>query len=62
MRMAPIDSHGNAWSPGSGTIRRHGLGGVGVALLEGVCHCEVGFEVSNAQDPAQHLSPSPVVF
>jgi len=30
---------------GSGTIRRCGLGG-GVALLEEVCHCGMGFEVS----------------
>jgi hypothetical protein len=26
----------------SGTIRRYGLVGVGVALLEEVCHCGVG--------------------
>jgi hypothetical protein len=26
-------------SPGSGTIRRYGDTGVGVALLEEVCHC-----------------------
>jgi hypothetical protein len=25
--------------PGSGTIRRCGLGGVGVALVEKLCHC-----------------------
>ena len=30
--------------PGSGTIRRYGLVGVGVALLEEVCYCVVGFE------------------
>ena len=30
---------------GSGTIRRYSLVGVGVALLEEVCGCEVGFEV-----------------
>jgi hypothetical protein len=30
--------------PGSGTIRRCGLVGVGVALLEWVCHCGVGFK------------------
>jgi len=34
---------------GNGTIRRCGLVGVGVALLEEVCHCEVSFEVSYAQ-------------
>ena len=33
----------------SGTIRRHGIVGVGVVLLEEVCHCRVGFEVSYAQ-------------
>jgi hypothetical protein len=30
--------------PGNGTIRGCGLAGVGVALLERMCHCEVGFE------------------
>ena len=39
----------NAWSPGSGTIRRCDFVGVGLALVEEVCHCGVGFEVSNAQ-------------
>ena len=29
----------NMLGPGSGTIRRCGLVGVGVALLEEVCHC-----------------------
>jgi hypothetical protein len=29
-------------SPGSGTIRRCDLVGVGVALLEEVCHCVGG--------------------
>jgi hypothetical protein len=28
--------------PGSGTIRRCGLVGVGVALLKEVCHCGSG--------------------
>ena len=37
-------------SKGNGTIRRCGLVGVGVVLLEEVCHCGVGFEVSYAQD------------
>jgi hypothetical protein len=31
-------------SPGSGAIRRCGLVGVGVALLEEVCYCGVDFE------------------
>ena len=31
----------NMLSPGSGTVRRCGLG-VGVVLLEEVCHCGVG--------------------
>jgi hypothetical protein len=34
----------NAWPLGSDTIRRCGLG-VGVALLEEVCHCEGTLEV-----------------
>ena len=29
----------NAWPTGNGTIRRCGLIGVGVALLEEMCHC-----------------------
>ena len=29
----------NAWPIRSGTIRRYGLVGVGVVLLEEVCHC-----------------------
>jgi hypothetical protein len=29
----------NMLGPGSGTIRRYGPVGVGVALVEGVCHC-----------------------
>ena len=32
----------NMLGPGSGTIRRCGLVGVGVALLEEVCHCGGG--------------------
>ena len=32
----------NMFAPGSGTIRRYGFVGVGVALLEEVCHCGVG--------------------
>jgi hypothetical protein len=29
----------NSWPIESGTIRRYGLVGVGVALLEKACHC-----------------------
>ena len=36
----------NAWPIGSGTIRRCGLVGVGVALMEKVCHC--GFALRSA--------------
>ena len=32
----------NVWPIGGGTIRRYGLVGVGVALLEEVCHCGGG--------------------
>jgi hypothetical protein len=32
----------NMLDPGSGTIRRCGLFGIGVALLEDVCHCGGG--------------------
>ena len=32
----------NMHSPGNGTTRRCGLNGVGVALLEEVCHCGGG--------------------
>ena len=32
----------NTLGPGSGTIRRYGLVGVGVALLEEVSHCGHG--------------------
>ena len=32
----------NMLGPGSSTIRRCGLYGVGVALLEEVCHCRRG--------------------
>jgi hypothetical protein len=39
----------NAWLPESGTIRRCGLVGVGVAFLEEIRHWGVGFEVSDAQ-------------
>jgi hypothetical protein len=34
----------NMLGPWNGTIRRNGLVGVGVALLEEVCYCVVGFE------------------
>ena len=38
------DSFGslNMFGPGSGIIKRHGLVGVGMALLEEVCHYENG--------------------
>ena len=35
-----IDSYMSAWLIGNGTIRRSGLFGAGVALLEEVCHFE----------------------
>lgn len=37
----------NAWPIGSSTIRRYCVVGVGVTLLEEMCHCGggVGFEV-----------------
>ena len=39
-------------------IRRCGLVGVGVALLEEICHRELGFEVSKAQArPSATLLP-----
>jgi hypothetical protein len=45
----------NVWSPVNGTIRKCGLVGVVVALLEEVCHCGWAFEVSNAQtQPSLH--------
>jgi hypothetical protein len=34
----------NMLGPGSGTIRKCGLVGVGMAFLMEVCHCRVGFE------------------
>ena len=37
----------NAWPIGSDTIRRYGLVGIGVPLLEEGCHCVIGFEVSD---------------
>ena len=45
---------------GSGTIRRYGFVGVGVTLLEEMCHCRVGFEDSHAQDTPEFLSRLPV--
>ena len=48
----------NAESSGSATIRRCGLVGVGMALLQKVCHCslEMSFEVSRVQArPSGHL-------
>lgn len=46
----------------SGTIRRCDLIEVGVALLEEVFDCGVGFEVSCAQGIAQCRGPLPVAF
>ena len=34
----------NVLDPKSGTIRRYDFIGIGVALLEEMCHCGVGFE------------------
>jgi hypothetical protein len=38
-----------AWPIGSDTIKRYGLVGIGVPLLEEGCHCVIGFEVSDVQ-------------
>ena len=40
---------------GYGTIRRCGFVGVGMALLEEVCHCGCGLEDSYTQDPAHYV-------
>jgi len=40
----------------SGTIRRQGIVGIGVALLEEVCHCGAGCEVLGAQIQTQWLT------
>ena len=40
--LFPYCSGLNMLGPGSGTIRRFGLVGVGVALLKEVCHCGGG--------------------
>ena len=47
---------------GGGTFRKSELVGVGVVLLEVVCHLVEGFEASYAQDTAQCLSLLPVAF
>ena len=47
--MAPKGSCVSGWPIGSGTIRRCGLVGVGVSLLEEVYHCEGRLEVVYAQ-------------
>jgi hypothetical protein len=40
----------NAYPLGNDTIRIYGLVGIGVVLVEGVCHCDgMGFDVSYAQ-------------
>jgi hypothetical protein len=45
----------------NGTIRRCGLVGVGVALLEEVCHCGAGFEVQSSSY-TQGDTQSPAAF
>ena len=44
--------------PGSGTIRRYGLVGVGVALLEEVCHCRSGL----SDPPLSHMGDNLLLF
>ena len=46
----------------SGCIRRCGFVEVDMALLEDMCQCGGGFEVSYAQDTAQCLSLFTVAF
>jgi hypothetical protein len=42
-RFGPhVDSCLNAWPTGSDTIRRCELIGIGIDLLEEVCHCQNG--------------------
>jgi len=47
--VASIDLCVSGWPIQSGTIRRCGQVGVGVALLKEVCHCGGELEVSYAQ-------------
>lgn len=42
MRIAEYCGAFNMFGPGSGTIRKRGLVGVDVILLEEVCHCGGG--------------------
>ena len=44
----------------SSTIWRCGFFGMGMVLLEEVCHCGVDFEVTSAKDTAQYLNKLPV--
>ena len=53
----------NAWPIASGTIRRCGLVGIGMVLMEKLCHCGVSFEVSCAQGmPSVVHSSLPVAY
>jgi hypothetical protein len=45
--------------PGSGTIRKWGLGRVGMALLEEVCHCGGGLWDSPPSHMGENLSCLP---
>lgn len=47
---------------GSGTIRRYGFVGVGMASLEKCASVGVGFEDSDAQDTIQYLSAFPIAY
>lgn len=38
-RAIPLEYFEYAWPIGSDTVKRCGLDGIGVALLEKVCHC-----------------------
>jgi hypothetical protein len=42
----------NAWCIGSGTTRKCGPVGVGVALVMKICQCGMGFEVSAQAKPS----------
>ena len=56
--------HLSAWPPRNGTFRRCGLVGIGVDLLEEMCHCGgrggSSFEVSNAQARPKVQAPPPL--
>jgi hypothetical protein len=42
---------------GNGTIRRYGLVGVGMALLEEVCHCRGGDSLPSCLKPVCYWLP-----